>query len=104
MANNVMLPYADRSLPYNQIINKCNKTIIDQFYANNTLVVLDLLINTTMTTFAFDIYSTTYGSTNYNNYTYNNTYPYNNTNNYTNGGQNIVIGTIVDFSLPFSTV
>ena len=42
---NIMLPYADRPLSYNQIMNKCNKTIIDQFYGNNTLVVMDFYFN-----------------------------------------------------------
>lgn len=72
-------------------MNKCNKTIIDQFYTNNTLVVLDLYLNTTMSNYAFDIYSYTYSASN-------------NTSNNSNGSQNIVIGSNVDLSLPFSPV
>ena len=69
-------------------MNKCNKTIIDQFYGNNTLVVMDFYFNILMTNFAFDIYSFTYTSTY----------------NYTNLTQNIVLGSNLDTSLPFSTV
>lgn len=72
-------------------MNKCNKTIIDQFYTNNTLVVLDLYLNATMSNYAFDIYSYTYSASN-------------NTYNNSNGSQNIVIGSNVDLSLPFSPV